>query len=117
VNMTATGSGDKVVWEVMSCGKISLAANEGFRETFGTYADLLLFRYQDANHLANRLLWALSADAKERQRMGVYLREQVVKMHSLDRLATTLVDLLARCVAKESPHHALGIGRESTRSG
>jgi glycosyltransferase involved in cell wall biosynthesis len=117
VNMTPTGSGDKVVWEVMSCGKLSLAANEGFRETFGRYADLLLFRHRDAEHLADRLRWALSSSENERQRIGVYLREQVVKMHSLDRLATTLVDLFARCVEKKSPRHALRVRRETTRSG
>lgn len=117
VNMTPTGSGDKVVWEVMSCGKPSLAANEGFRETFGRYADVLCFRHGDAEHLADRLRWALSASGNERQRMGVYLREQVVRMHSLDRLATTLVDLLARCVTIKSPRHALRAGRETTRSG
>ena len=45
VNLTPTGSGDKVAWEAMSCGSLCLAANEGFRETLGTYAERLLFRY------------------------------------------------------------------------
>jgi glycosyltransferase involved in cell wall biosynthesis len=115
VNMTPTGSGDKVVWEVMSCGKLSLAANEGFRETFGRYADLLLFRYRDAESLAARLRWALSLSETERQHAELYLREQVVNMHSLDRLAAKLVDLFSRLIEKQSPNDALGITRETTR--
>jgi glycosyltransferase involved in cell wall biosynthesis len=98
VNMTATGSGDKVVWEVMSCGKPSLAANEGFRETFGTYADQLLFRHGDAANLAHRLHWALTVSESEKRQMGAYLREQVIRMHGLDRLAMLLVDLFVTCV-------------------
>ncbi|MFZ8854400.1 MAG: glycosyltransferase, partial [Armatimonadota bacterium] len=47
VNMTPTGSGDKVVWEAMACGRPCLAANEGFRETMGRWSDLLLFRYNE----------------------------------------------------------------------
>jgi glycosyltransferase involved in cell wall biosynthesis len=117
VNLTPTGFGDKVAWEAMSCGKLSLAANEGFRETFGGYADLLLFRHRDAENLANRLRWALSLPDSERQCIGDFLRKQVVKMHSLDRLATILVDLLARCVEKKPPRHALRVRRETTHSG
>jgi glycosyltransferase involved in cell wall biosynthesis len=39
VNLTATGSGDKVALEAMSCGRPSLVANEGFRETLGPHTD------------------------------------------------------------------------------
>jgi glycosyltransferase involved in cell wall biosynthesis len=114
VNMTPTGSGDKVVWEAMSCGKLSLAANEGFRETFGRYADLLLFRYQDAEGLADGLRRALSLNGIERERMETYLREQVVKMHGLDRLATLLVDFFSRCMAERSARHARRVRGETT---
>ncbi len=102
VNLTPTGFGDKVAWEAMSCGKLCVAANEGFRDTFGRYADLLLFRHGDAESLAARLRWALSLTDTETQRIGQYLREQVMKLHSLDGLATKLVDLFARLVEKKS---------------
>lgn len=115
VNLTPTGSGDKVAWEAMACGNLCLVANEGFRETFGRYADLLLFRHRNAEDLADRLLWALSLSGTERQNIGVYLREQVVKMHSLDHLATRLVNLFARFIEKKSPRHALQVRRETTR--
>lgn len=102
VNLTPTGSGDKVAWEAMSCGKLSVAANEGFRMTFGRYANLLLFRHRDAESLAARLRWALSLNDTERQRTGYHLREQVIKLHSLDGLAAKLVDLFAGLVEKKS---------------
>jgi glycosyltransferase involved in cell wall biosynthesis len=102
VNLTPTGFGDKVAWEAMSCGKLCVAANEGFRDTFCKYADLLLFRYGDAETLASRLNWALSLTNADRQRTGSYLREQVIKLHSLNGLAAKLVDLFARLADKRS---------------
>jgi glycosyltransferase involved in cell wall biosynthesis len=49
VNMTPTGSGDKVVWEAMACGRPCLVANEGFRETLGNYADSLVYAYGEGS--------------------------------------------------------------------
>src|SRR5439155_7421269 len=92
VNMTPTGSGDKVVWEAMACGKLCLVANEGFRETLGEYTDRLLFPYGDAKWLAERLAWALSLPDDERVRIGANLRERVVANHCVERLAQKLVD-------------------------
>jgi glycosyltransferase involved in cell wall biosynthesis len=115
VNLTPTGFGDKVAWEAMACAKPCLVANEGFRETLGEHADHLMFCYGDAEDLAQRLEWALSLGATERQRTGVYLRKQVVRMHSLDGLATKLIDLFARCVEKKSPSHGLRVGKETPR--
>lgn len=113
VNLTPTGFGDKVAWEAMSCGKLCVAANEGFRDTFGRYADLLLFRHGEAESLAARLRWALGLTNTERQRTGQYLREQVMKLHSLDGLATKLVDLFGRLIEKKSG--TLGLTRETMR--
>jgi glycosyltransferase involved in cell wall biosynthesis len=115
VNLTPTGFGDKVAWEAMACGTPCLVANEGFRETFGKYADQLLFRHRDVQGLADGLRWALSLSGTESQRIGFYLRQQVVKMHSLDRLAGKLVDLFTQCIEKKPPRHALRVGRETTR--
>ena len=96
VNMTPTGSGDKVVWEVMACGRPCLAANEGFRETMGEYAESLLFSYGDPASLAERLLWLLHLPPEEIQRIGIFLRGRVILFHSLDGLVERLVKLLAR---------------------
>ena len=91
VNMSPTGFGDKVVWEAMSCGKPCLVANEGFRDTLGSYAAALIYRYGDANSLAERLDWILGLSQHERQQIGDYLRKQVVSTHGVARLADRLV--------------------------
>jgi glycosyltransferase involved in cell wall biosynthesis/SAM-dependent methyltransferase len=92
VNMTPTGSGDKVVWEAMACGKPCLVANEGFKESLGEYADRFLFCYSDPKDLAERLKWTLSLSHDKRSCIGTYLRRQVIAMHSLGRLAQNLVE-------------------------
>jgi glycosyltransferase involved in cell wall biosynthesis len=93
VNMTPTGSGDKVVWEAMACGKLCLVANEGFRETLGTYADGFLYTYGDSEQLAERLKWVLSLPQTERSQIAAYLTQQVKSMHGLSRLAQNLVSI------------------------
>jgi glycosyltransferase involved in cell wall biosynthesis len=93
VNLTPIGSGDKVAWEAMACGKPCLVANKGFNETLGEYAELLLFRYGDAEDLARRLEGLLSLSDDKRACMGTYLRQQVLRMHSQQRLADRLVQV------------------------
>jgi glycosyltransferase involved in cell wall biosynthesis len=93
VNMTPTGFGDKVVWEALACARLCVAANEGFRETLGVYADKFLYPYGDAEQLAQRLEWALSLSRPERTTLGAYFRRQVESMHGLDRLAQNLVSI------------------------
>jgi glycosyltransferase involved in cell wall biosynthesis len=100
VNLTPTGFGDKVAWEAMACGRPCLAANEGFRETMGEYADALLFPHGNAEALAERLLWLLCLPLNEAERIGTYLRAQVVALHSLNQLAEKLKTLF-RCVKEE----------------
>ncbi len=98
VNMTATGSGDKVCWEGMSCGRPCLLANEGFRETLGGYAGQLLFRHGDAESIAERCLWLLELPVENRNEIGNFLRAQVVRLHSLNHL----VDQLQKIFETES---------------
>lgn len=93
VNMTPTGSGDKVVWEALACGRLCAVANEGFRETLGNYADSLLYSWGEAEQLAERLKWLLSLSREDRAVMGMYLRGRVESMHGLGRLAQNLVNV------------------------
>ena len=78
----------------MSCGRPCLVANQGFKETLGVYANRLLFRHGDAEDLAQHLDSVLSESEEERARMGAYLRQQVVALHSLDRLTGRLTGVL-----------------------
>ncbi len=94
VNLCPTGALDKAVLEAMACATPSVAANEGFAETFGDWADRLLFRHGDAADLADRLDPLLTLGQADREAMGEALRRRVVEHHSLDRLLDRLVALL-----------------------
>ena len=95
VNMTPTGSGDKVAWEAMACGLTCVVANDGFKDTLGIYAESCAYTYGNAERLAERLEWALSLSQSERVAIGEYLRKRVEAMHGLSRLAQALVTLFA----------------------
>jgi glycosyltransferase involved in cell wall biosynthesis len=92
--MTPTGSGDKVVWEAMACGRPCLAANEGFRETMGEYAEKLLFRYGDEHDLARKLQWLLCLDLTQRIKVEDTLKNRVQEFHSLNSLVNKLLLIL-----------------------
>ncbi|RLC81457.1 MAG: hypothetical protein DRI61_03900 [Chloroflexi bacterium] len=94
VNLTPTGFGDKVALEAMACARPCLTANEGFRETLGRFADQLLFRCGDSIELAEKLRWLLSLSDNEREAIGQYLRERIIRFHSLESLVGKLVRLL-----------------------
>jgi glycosyltransferase involved in cell wall biosynthesis len=110
VNMTPTGSGDKVVWEAMACGRLCVVANKGFVQTLGTYANQCLFRYGDPQQLAERLRWTLALSYNERARIGDFFREQVVADHCLERLAQ---NLLKTFTAAMTPKEAMGKSRQT----
>lgn len=97
VNLTKTGSGDKVAWESMSCGRPCVAANEGFRDTFGRYAEQLLFPHGDSAALAERLASLLALSRAQYRDMGTYLREQVMGSHGLQGLADRVLEVLREC--------------------
>jgi glycosyltransferase involved in cell wall biosynthesis len=106
VNLTPSGFVDKVALEAMSCAKPCLIANEGFRETLGQFADQLLFRHGDTEHLAERLLALLMLDERRRDEIGRYLHGRVVQLHSLKNLTSNLVEVLEnakRCQAGQLP--------------
>jgi glycosyltransferase involved in cell wall biosynthesis len=103
VNLTPTGSADKVAWEAMCCGKPCLAANAGFADTFGAYKDLLLFRHSDAEDLATKLESLLRLSHHERVQLGSYLRSRVIQRHGLENLANKLVTLLDRVRQGQAP--------------
>ena len=84
---------DKAALEAIACGKPSLSSTLGFRETMGQWADWLLFRQGDAGDLAKKLKALLELSAAEREGIGLYLREQVIQMHNLERLTDKLIEL------------------------
>lgn len=93
VNLTPAGSGDKVALEGMSCQRPVVVANDDFRETLGVHAERLLFPPGDPESLTERLGWLLSRPPSERKTMGADLRNEIVARHSLDALASRLLDV------------------------
>src|SRR5882724_2899416 len=100
VNLTPIGFGDKVVWEAMACGRPCLVANEGFRETLGIWGDHLIFRYGGPLALAERLEWILLSRKREKDQIGAYLQNQVLRLHGLERLANRLAILFGEVSGK-----------------
>jgi glycosyltransferase involved in cell wall biosynthesis len=93
VNLCPTGALDKAALEAMACGKPSLVANEGFRETLGPWGCRLLFRHGDPGDLSRKIEWLLQQSGVERSLIGEDLRQVVLARHSLERLAEQLVTL------------------------
>lgn len=93
INLTPAGFGDKVAWEAMACETPTLVANPGMKETLGEYENLCLFEYKNENDLAIKMLQILQMSDKERNQMGLYLRNQVIKLHSLEALPHKVLSL------------------------
>ena len=106
--MTPKGFGDKVAFEAMACGKPSVVANEGFKETLGKFENRLLFRLGDAEDLAEKLGGILELSKTDREEIGDHLAQQINRSHSISHLATALVQLLdeaRRSVTYQLPQH------------
>jgi len=103
VNMTQTGSADKVALEAMGCGVLCIAANEGFKDTLGIYADRCVYDYGNAESLMDRLKWALSLPQSERASIGAYLRKRMETKHGLDQLSQSLVTIFQAATSRNDP--------------
>ncbi len=101
VNLTPQGFGDKVAWESMACGKVCLVANPDFVETLSPFEGDLLFVHGDPQSLADRLEHLLSLPESERDRIGLHLRGQVIKKHSLDALTGKLIETFAMLTSRK----------------
>jgi glycosyltransferase involved in cell wall biosynthesis len=93
VNLTPAGFGDKVAWESMSCGSVCLVGNPDFLETVGVLRAHLLFHHTDVDQLAQLLGYWVHASAEVRQQAGLYLREQVARLHSVGGLVEKILSL------------------------
>ncbi len=90
INLSETGSLDKVVLEAMSCGTIVLTSNEAFRSIVPSE---LFLDSTDSKHVAEKIdeLYKLSAGA--RNHLGEQLRQIVVKNHSLKHTVGSILAL------------------------
>jgi glycosyltransferase involved in cell wall biosynthesis len=92
VNLTGRGSFDKVVLEMMSCGKPVLVSNESFRNILPeSYRAKLMFKENDSVDLAVKLDTLFSLSGEQLVKVGRLNREKVVKEQSLKELVSRLV--------------------------
>jgi glycosyltransferase involved in cell wall biosynthesis len=100
VNLTRSGSGDKVVFEAMSCGRICFVANAGFHDVLGRHTGELMFPYQDARALADRLEWGLSLGEDERSAIARHLGQRVRANHGVRHVAERLDGIFRAAIAR-----------------
>jgi len=94
VNLTPKGFGDKVALEAMACGCPCVCANTGFKTTLGVYSSDLIFNHGDPDDLCKKILALLLLDNKQRENIGLYLRNQIIMYHSLVNLSDNLIKIL-----------------------
>lgn len=89
VNLTPTGGVDKSVLESMVAGTPVFSSNEAFREYFGIYADMLLFKQRDPKDLAQKISHFL--EMADSSHIGEYLATQAKSRASIEALIATVI--------------------------
>ena len=84
INTSNTGSLDKVVLEAMACRKLVLTCNEAFGDLLKIHSDILMFAKNDIDSLAEKIIYILNMDAKDKDRLTNDLRGIVARNHNLD---------------------------------
>ena len=84
VNLSSTGSMDKVVLEAMACGCLVLTCNEAFNDIL---ENKYLFSLNNAQDLSEKIINLKN----QPQRYDDELREIVVKNHNLDNLINKII--------------------------
>lgn len=83
LNMTPTGGLDKAVLEPMACGLPVIMSNEAFRPYLADLEGDLVFKYGDAEDLADKIIKIADKDIVG---IGKRLRQMVVDKHSVDNV-------------------------------
>lgn len=94
----ADHSVDKAGLEALACGRPTLASAKSFRETLGVWAEQLLFRQGDAADLSRKIAFLLDLTPGERTAIGLSLRQRVIELHSLERLADRLIAVFEQVI-------------------
>lgn len=89
VNMSNTGSLDKVVLEAMACNVFPLTSNEALKDVFKEKSDRHMFSVGDSNAL-KEMLRKRATTPKDSDTLAS-LRKEVVENHSIDSLISQIV--------------------------
>ncbi|MFT7462555.1 MAG: glycosyltransferase involved in cell wall biosynthesis [Pseudohongiellaceae bacterium] len=97
VNVSHTGSVDKVVLEAMACGAIPLSCNESFVRVFGPQlSPRLMFEPHDPQSLAARLKEVLAMSDDERSALALDLAARVAAEHDLAALVPRMIAVMEK---------------------
>ncbi|MES2223540.1 MAG: glycosyltransferase family 4 protein [Patescibacteria group bacterium] len=92
VNLTPTGSFDKVILEMMACGGLALVSNRSYENIFPKkWHSILMFNENDAIDLAEKIKQIHLLDKETKKEIGVMLRSIVLEQHSLKSLIQKIV--------------------------
>ncbi|OGZ15184.1 MAG: hypothetical protein A3G11_01050 [Candidatus Lloydbacteria bacterium RIFCSPLOWO2_12_FULL_51_9] len=94
VNMCPTGGMDKTVLEGLASRTLAVVANTAFRELFGEYADELIYPYQNAEALAEKVKMLFAKSDTELVRMRELLHERMKAHSSLETRIPVMVNIL-----------------------
>ena len=89
INMSGTGSVDKVVLEAMACGCLVLTSNEAFETILPKE---LMVEKNNPHQLAEKIKWLKDLSDDEKNKMELELRQEVVENHNLDKLVVKIIN-------------------------
>jgi len=89
INMSGTGSVDKVVLEAMSCGCLVLTSNEAFETIL---PQELMTVKNNPHQLAEKIKWLKSLSDDRKNQIRLELRQEVVENHNLNKLAIKILN-------------------------
>jgi len=89
INMSGTGSVDKVVLEAMASGCIVLTSNEAFKDIIPIE---LMVEKDNPKFLAEKIKWVMELSEEEKNNYIKRLREEVVNNHNLSNLAKKIIN-------------------------
>lgn len=96
VNLSPPGLFDKAALESMACAVPTIVANPAFAALLGEFRDdLLVAGSDDVAGLRERLERLARLSTRQRASMGMALRTNVLRAHSLQQLVPKLVSVLA----------------------
>lgn len=86
VNMSGTGSLDKVVLEAMASGVPVITSNEAFIDVLGSNTNMLMFVPKDAYDLAEKIKGIMALDAVKKEELTNHLRNVILEKHNIEVL-------------------------------
>ncbi len=86
---------DKAPLEAMASGKLVVTSNRNFRSVLGEHADLLVADDEKPGDLAGKIVAVARMEQSERERLGLVLRDIVIRDHDLGRLMEKIAHLIS----------------------